>query len=336
MLNILVLGISGNVSFGIMRVLRKNFPESKIIGSCINSSLSNYFCDHFIESPLASSENFLKWLVETCNAYNINIVFSGVEEIINVIAVNKLYVEGRTKACFTFSNDSCLKIGNSKLETVKWLRDNDFYYPDFTLIKGKDDVSQFFNFLKKPIILKPIVGKGSSGIFFIRDVSEIDDLDLDFENYIAQEMIGSNLTEYTVGCYQSLAGKVIDPIVMRRELHNGHTIKSEIVINDSLSEYCKDVTKKFQPFGPLNIQLRLDEKNNPVIFEFNVRFSGTTLIRDFFGFKDVYSILNEKLYNIFDDNCFNYNKSGVCIRMLDEYFYDNFDKIKSFKPFHYE
>ena len=42
---ILVLGISGNVSFSILRVLRKNFPKSTIIGCCVNDTYNKIFCN---------------------------------------------------------------------------------------------------------------------------------------------------------------------------------------------------------------------------------------------------------------------------------------------------
>ena len=63
---ILVLGISGNVSSGILRVLRKNFPCDKIVAACVNDTHSKIYCDEFVISPYAYDANFIKWIIDIC------------------------------------------------------------------------------------------------------------------------------------------------------------------------------------------------------------------------------------------------------------------------------
>jgi carbamoyl-phosphate synthase large subunit len=333
---ILVMGISGNVSLGMLRVLRKNFPDYNLIGSCIYDSFSNHFCDEFYKSPLASSENFIEWFINLCNTKNIDIVFSGVEEIIEVLALNQEIISKSTNCKLTFSSKLCLEIGKSKLATVEWLKNNNFRYPSYCLPRDKNDIVDFYKKLNKPIILKPIFGKGSKGISKYYSLDEVRFSNLEADNYIAQEIIGSEHSEYTVGCYQNLDGYIVEPIIFKRELLNGHTIKAEIIKNSKISEYCKEITYHFNPFGPLNIQLRLDDNDNPVAFEMNVRFSGTTLIRDFFGFKDVVSMVHEKLNAEFEILNFNALSEGYCIRMLDEFFFENPQSINLDNVVHYE
>lgn len=337
MANILVLGISGNVSLGILRVLRKNFPDDKLIGSCIvNSSVSNFFCDEFYQSPLASCNNFISWFISICQNKKIDIVFSGVEEIIEQLAKNESTIKSNTKCILTFSNKKCLEIGGDKYKTVQWLKNHSFSHPKFVLPKNKEDIINFYNDLKKPIIIKPLKGKGSIGIV---KVYELDDINFDYINYqdcIIQEMVGSESAEYTVGCYQNRDGVIVEPLIFKRELHNGHSIKIEIVKNSLISEYCKKITEKLNPFGPLNIQLRLDALNKPVCFELNVRFSGTTLIRDYFGFKDVVSCYQENLFNNYNPKLFEFSSEGFCFRAIDEFFFKDASHINLNNVSHYE
>jgi carbamoyl-phosphate synthase large subunit len=323
MKNILVLGASGNVSIGIIRVIKKNFPEFKIFGACVKESFSEIYCDEFVISPYASSPFFLSWLIDFIKKNKIDLIFSGVEEIIEVCVENKQLISNNTNCFLTFSNVECINIGNSKFKTVEWLKDNNFHYPKYFMPRSIDELSFIYKKFNNPIILKPIRGKGSQGIIKIYDDFNFNSCSIDFNNYIAQELIGSDSTEYTVGCYQNAQGDVMKPIVMRRTLDNGNTTFCEIIDNESISDYCYDITSKFNPMGPLNIQLRLNNNNIPICFELNVRFSGTSLIRDYFGFRDIVSMVEEKLFNKFEISNFNNLKNGTCIRMVDELFFES-------------
>ncbi len=319
-INILVLGISGNVSFGILRVLRKNFPNHNIIGSCVNETTNRAFCNEFIVSPYANTDQFLDWIYLVCERYEIDIIYSGVEEIISTLSTHEEQIYRFCGTYMTFPTLKAIKIGSSKLKTVEWLKDNKLNHPKYTLLKNSADIEKFAQDINKECILKPILGKGSSGLFTINPNTDMNKIRINYADYIIQECIGSSVAEYTVGCYQNQKGDIMNPLVMRRLLKHGHTVEAEIVKNDKITDYCNEIMKCLNPMGPINIQLRLDDFNDPVCFEINPRFSGTTLIRDQFGFKDVVSILHEKLYKKFNDSFFNFQSSGFCIRLLDEFF----------------
>lgn len=332
---ILVMGISGNVSFSILRVLRKNFPESRIIGCCVNKTYNKIFCDKFLISPYADSQNFIPWLVDLCSHEQIDIVFSGVEEIIWEISKHKSYLENLIDCFFTFSSNEKLIIGNNKYKTLKWLKENNLRYPRFILPKSKNDIINFYKDIKSPLILKPIKGKGSAGINICNTLDDINNLKIDLTECICQEKIGNINEEYTVGCYQNINGKIMNPIILRRKLENGHTVFAEIENNLKIKNYCDEIMRKFNPFGPLNIQLRLNADGDPICFELNLRFSGTTLIRDYYGFKDVVSVLKENLEGGFLEENFNVSRKGTFIRFVDEFFFND----SNFNPkdiLHYE
>lgn len=80
---------------------------------------------------------------------------------------------------------------------------------------------------------------------------------------------------------------------MHRRLYKGTTVYAKVEKNDCIHEEAAKICKAFKPVGPLNIQLRLDKDNNPICFELNVRFSGTTAMRTAFGFRDVEAMIKE-------------------------------------------
>ena len=95
--SILVLGISGNVSFGILRVLRNNFITAKIIVACVNDTYSKIYCDEFVLSPYASDISFVQWTIDVCLKYRVDIIYTGVEEIIYVLSKNRYNIQNKSR-----------------------------------------------------------------------------------------------------------------------------------------------------------------------------------------------------------------------------------------------
>ena len=89
-INVLVLGVGGNVSQGILTAIKSSNLNCHIAGACISEeSLGLYYCDSAFISPYANDPKFVEWVADVCNNENIDIVFSGVEE--NVMAYTKSY-----------------------------------------------------------------------------------------------------------------------------------------------------------------------------------------------------------------------------------------------------
>jgi carbamoyl-phosphate synthase large subunit len=318
---ILVLGISGNVSAGILKVVRANFKNAYIIGSCVNKTFNSIYSDEFIISPYATDEFFPHWVKNLCSSKNINIILSGVEEVNDALSIIKEELYKQTSTQVICPRIEALKIGKDKYKTFHWLQDNDFNYPRTILPSSKDEVILFYDSLQKNLILKPLNGKSSQGIYYLKNRNDINHIDIDFTSYALQEVIGNEEDEYTVGCFQFQNGQCVQPIIMKRQLKDGNTVFAQIVQDEKISDYCLEITKKLTPLGPLNIQLRLNDFGEPVCFELNVRFSGTTLIRDFFGFKDVVASIYEANNIIPETDLFNYKKNGICIRQVEELFF---------------
>lgn len=295
-LNVLVLGVGGNVSQGIIAALRKMKQEYRIVGACISKdSIGLYMCDAAYISPLANNSEFIKWIIEICEKEKIDIIFSGVEEIILELSKNIRYLEANTKAIFKSSPYEKLLIGNDKLETCKWLKENGLNYPEFAQGDKEREIEELIEKIGFPLIAKPKCGKGSQGIIILENRKDLKRIEKK-EEYIIQEYLGNENEEYTIGCYCDKYGKMQSMIVMRRKLKYGTTFFAEIVKNKKIEKEAEKICKKFKPIGPLNIQLRL-HKEVPVCFELNVRFSGTTPLRAQWGYNDIEAMIKEYLYH---------------------------------------
>lgn len=314
--NVLVLGVGGNVSIGILKAIRNSNINTNIVGACVQKYAAGFaFCDESLICPYANHKNFRPWLKKVVEENSIDIVLSGVEDINNALAaigrINEKcqLLVPEAENLFTFGD---------KLKTVQWLADNGINHPKTHDLGENYSFSQIESSLALPFIVKPKVGKGSAGIFIIENEEQYSGIE-DIKLYVAQQLIGDTNTEYTCGVYKSKFGYT-EIIIMRRLLRNGSTIMAEVVENKDIYDYCKQIADSCATTVPFNIQLRLCNKTHkPFCFEVNMRLSGTTAIRHGFGFKDCQVWIKEAVQNKSFRNDFNV-KPAVAIRYEAEVF----------------
>lgn len=317
MYKILILGMGGDVSKGILKAVRHSQVPCHVVGACISSNSEGiYLCDEGYISPYAAEPSFLPWLTDICRKKQIDMVFTGVEENIFSIAQGKEYLREHTDTVFRTSTIEQLRIGGDKLETCRWLEKHDLPAPHYASADNTEEIAKLIWKVGFPLIAKPRNGKGSAGVFSVHTEEDINRL-TDLHDYVLEECIGTPEQEYTVGCYRGLHGEMPEPIIMRRTLKNGASWRVEVIRNEKILSLAKSVCEKFCPDGPLNIQLRLNKQGDPIPFELNVRFSGTTPMREHFGFCDVKAMLYESLLHRDILGCFSI-QGGVAYRYTEE------------------
>jgi carbamoyl-phosphate synthase large subunit len=264
----------------------------------------------------ASEQDWLGEIIRIICSEGIKIIFIGLDFELKLFAKYKESIEKNTGCKVMVSNLKVVEIADDKYLTYKFLKDNGFYYPETFLpneiAEGK---------ISFPCILKPRIGSRSRGIFIVNNIQELERKMRQVDNSIIQNLAGSPDLEYTCGVI-CLDGQVKEIIVLRRTLKDGNT-ETAFFNKDTpgvIYDYIYDVTRKLQPYGACNFQLRLDEKNIPRLFEINVRHSGTTYIRAMFGFNEVEYIithlmgLKPKKFTL---------KEGTIKRFYDEAFIDS-------------
>lgn len=304
MIRVLLLGAGGNVSQGILKAIIKSKLDCYVIGACISEYSSGlYFCDEALISPYASDEIFIEWVINVCNGKNIDVILTGVEENIIVLAKNYELLKNSTKAVFISSTYEQLLIGQNKLRTCQWLKENDCNYPLFARLDNVSEVDQLLNETTFPLLAKPISGKSGKGIRLIHNEQDLNGI-TNKDAYVLEEYIGSADSEYTVGCYCNKDGFLSDMIIMQRRLRNGTTIYAKVIENEVIRAEAEKICRMYRPVGPLNIQMRTDKNGRPVCFELNVRFSGSTAMRTNFGYHDVEALIKEYVLNESIEDCF--------------------------------
>lgn len=289
-ISVLVIGVGGNVSQGILKAIAASDIGCRVIGACIDPlSVGLFTADKGYICPMADDPGFLEWVLKVCRDENIKVIFSGVEEVLNVLSGYSGMIARETGAVCVVSTPSLLAVGQDKLLTCDWLEANGFNYPGYAASEDRDAVLRLIEAYGYPLIGKPRKGKGSRGLIMVRSFSDVE-YAASLKDYVIEEYLGDDNSEYTASCFCDKYGKARGAIVMRRKLLHGTTYIAELGLHQEIREEVIRITEALKPAGPCNFQLRVS-KGKPVCFEINMRFSGTTPVRAQLGFNDVEAAL---------------------------------------------
>lgn len=216
-----------------------------------------------IEGLLFKDPKIIEHLLKTLNDYDIDIVFPNVDPAISILAQLKQQIKEKNKMILVSPKNICDIFFNKKTAN-KWFVENGINVPE-------NSTNTF------PIIAKPIEGSASRGIKIIKNQIDFKQFcnEQKIENYLIQKYIESD--QYTVDCYISTQNNKILAVVPRKRLEviDGEVSKSITVYDQQLIEISKQIIKKANFQGPINIQF-LKEKNTQKIYlmEINPRFGG--------------------------------------------------------------
>jgi carbamoyl-phosphate synthase large subunit len=290
-INVLVLGVGGNVSQGILKALAMSKLRCRVIGACISPlSFGLYTVDTAYVSPNANDPSFFGWLVGVCRTEHIHAILSGAEPVIAVLARAAERIRAETGAICIVSSPERLAIGDDKLLTCQWLRDQGLSFPRFVALEDTEGAKALITECGYPLIAKPRSGKGACGVFEVRSEEEFQSIS-GRKAFIIQEYLGDPSQEYTAGCFSDRDGTVRGAIVLRRDLIEGTTCRAVAGHFPNVREEAIRIVEALRPMGPCNVQMRMHH-GVPVCFDINTRFSGTTPIRAHFGFNDVEAAIN--------------------------------------------
>ena len=217
-LTVLVLGVGGNVSQGILKALALSPLSCKVVGACVSPlSAGLYTADRAYVSPCADDPRFAEWLIATCQKEGVQAVLSGVEPVLAVLALHARNIQQACGAICIVSPPACLSIGDDKLATCQWLERHGLNFPRYAASEDRAAVERLLQSCGYPLFAKPRAGKRAQGLVEIRSPAELAYATA-LPNYVIQEYLGEPGSEYTAGCFSDRDGRVRGAIVMRREL----------------------------------------------------------------------------------------------------------------------
>jgi carbamoyl-phosphate synthase large subunit len=295
-----------------------------IVGADANPNCPQFnLVDQSAVLPFASDPDYMEYLFELIDKYQIKSLFHGCEPELKLFAKHREAIEARG-VFLPINPTAVIDLCMDKEKTNRHLTELGFDSPKFTVVETSAELATIDWF---PVVVKPSIGGGGSAdVYIAQNVRELNGL-ADYlelgENQIKffiQEYVGTPDDEYTVGVLHDMDGEYINSIAVKRALTGqlnirmsvpNRTGKTELgpklVISSGVSqgeigrfpkvtEQCKAIAKAIGAKGPLNIQCRL--VNGIVkVFEINPRFSGTTSIRAMVGYNEPDVLIRRHLFN---------------------------------------
>lgn len=289
---ILVTGTGSLIGQAIIKsIINSDIKEKVTLFGCdyFENTIGSYWCENnFLLPDILNPLEVEKWkkkIKDIVVENELKIIFVGVDFELIYFADMKEELEVKYQCTVIVSNRNVIEIGDDKYKTFEFLIANGIQAPETYLLEKIANKS-----LKYPLIIKPRVGARSRGVKIIKDKGEFDAFYDKYsgQGYIAQELVGDETSEYTCGvlCWES---KCVQSIVLRRRLKEGNTMVAEYdkEAEEKITDYIRNIANALQPYGSCNLQLRIDGKDQPKLFEINPRFSGTTYMRALLGYNEV-------------------------------------------------
>lgn len=318
MKNILVTGAGAVLGQGILRSIQEyssNFiihtadPDYRSSGHWLGNKA------HIVK--MANDPEYLNSIENIIITEKIDIILIGTDTELPIFSTNKKRIEEKYGVIIVVSNSNVIEIANDKFLTAIFLKNNGFPFPISCMSYDQNGI----NFLKKlnnyPYIAKPIDGARSKGVELIKEEKDLNRVSSYENNLVIQEYIAETDGEFTSGCLV-FNGKCVAVVTLKRDLRDGNTYRAYYCDDyEMYNSFISSVAEKLGVEGPCNFQFRI-KNGQPVIFEINSRFSGTTPLRFIFGFNEVLACIN---YYLFNKNIEKFNlRQGIVMRAWSDLF----------------
>lgn len=240
--------------------------------------------------PVVTDPGYLSAIEDIIQKEQVDVVLIGTDVELPLFAENKQRLEEQYKVKVIVSSTEVIAIANDKWLTAEFLKENGFPYPVSAMTTDKEAIEALRKSRPFPYIAKPVDGARSKGIRIIENEQDLQEVCSYPNNLVVQEMIGEQEGEYTAGC-MVVDGKCRAIVSLKRDLRDGNTYRAYREGDNPYDAIICSIAERLGVEGPANFQYRIKD-GQPIVFEINGRFSGTTPLRYMFGFNEVEALLN--------------------------------------------
>lgn len=272
----------------------------EVYGCDISRTAYGLYDTGFTQTFCVDRDNYVSSVIDACCSVGAKWLIPGGEQ--PMVLLGKSIDQLEKAGLHLVSNSaSVIEAFSDKNETFKLLRKAGIPVPRTKAIDGPDDVQ----YVGLPCIIKPATGSGgSASVFFAVTIDEAmiyaDFIRRNGSIALAQEYIGDEEGEFTVGVLSLPNGDIVGSVALRRTLEaklsvsyraRGGLISSGysqgyIGPFQEICEQAQAIAETVGSKGPINIQGRV--KDGVFLpFEINPRFSASTYLRAMAGFNEV-------------------------------------------------
>lgn len=284
--NVLVTAVGGNVGQGVIKSLRAAERRFRIVGIDMEPLAAGFLmADAAYCVPRTGAPGFLDALGAILDKQGIEAIYVCSPPELEWFSTHKAMLEKRFRVTVLVNPPHVVSIGSDKLATADFLRDAGLPFPETCLAANDDAVEQLVLRRGFPLIVKPRAGASSRNVFAVQSLEQLEAARVLVPDLVVQELLPDAKQEYTASTLSGPDRKVRAIIVLRRDLLQGTTYRTELVEDARLNTRLIEIVEKLGAEAACNVQFRMKD-GEPFVFEFNPRFSGTSGIRYRYGFND--------------------------------------------------
>ncbi|HEY6805805.1 MAG TPA: ATP-grasp domain-containing protein [Pyrinomonadaceae bacterium] len=283
---VLITGIGGNVGQGVLKSLRASSRKFHIVGIDMEMLSAGFsLVDRYYQTPRTSHPDFHAALSKIAKEEQLEAIYVCSPSELEFFATYKEQLETELDLSVFVNPSEVIQTGSDKLKTAEFLAEAGFRSPQTVLAPDQVGVQRLIDRCGFPVIVKPRDGFSSRNVFVVNSAAEIAAAATLVPNLIVQQYLPDDAAEYTAATLSGADKKVRAHIVLRRDLLQGTTYRTELVQNEKIDREVVKIVERLGAVGPCNLQFRLLH-DEVYVFEINPRFSGTGGIRYLYGFND--------------------------------------------------
>lgn len=297
---IMIAGVGGaSLGTEIFKCLRLA-GTYEIYGCDVSATAFGLYESGFADTYHINRKNYVASVIEVCKKSGATWLIPGGEQPNALLgaAIDELSKSG---VQLVGNDSSFVRLFSDKEATFDRLAECGVAIPRTVSLSCADDVKH----VGLPCIVKPSTGSGGSvSVFFVTSTEEAmiyaDFIRRTGSVPIAQEYVGDEEGEFTIGVLSLPNGQIAGSIALRRTLDaklsvayrgRGGLISSGysqgyIDVFPDLCRQAEEIATVIESHGPINIQGRV--RNGILMpFEINPRFSASTYLRALAGFNEI-------------------------------------------------
>ena len=284
---VLVTAVGGNIGQGVIKALRAGSRDYFIVGTDMEARSAGFsFVDAGYLTPGAgAAEELVARLIDVISQERIEAVFVCSPKELSFFSMARARIEAPTGVRIFLNPDEAIRIGQDKLETARFLHRHGFPFAETALATDDTAVDQLLERWGAPLIAKPRHGFSSVNVLRVDSRAAIEAARVLVPELVVQRWLPGESEEYTAGVVGSATARMFAWIVLRRDLLQGTTYRTELVQDPAVGAQMVAIAQALGVEGACNFQFRLVD-GRPIVFEINPRFSGTSGIRYLYGFND--------------------------------------------------
>lgn len=246
---------------------RLNIKSNVVAGDCSETAPAIYFADRKAILPKINEDNYIDEIINVCKREGIRLVIPTIDTDLLLLSEERERIESESGAVVLISSTDVISICRDKINTQKFLEENEFKIPKMYSEEELDSGEIEF-----PLFIKPKSGSSSINTFKVNNIEELATYRSLIKEPIVQDFMEGK--EFTIDVFLDFDGNLITVVPrFRMATRSGEISKGKIIKDREIIEDIKRLVEVLKPIGHITVQLMKTNKGIEYI-EINPRFGG--------------------------------------------------------------